>query len=129
MLIPTLPDIAMVEVKAHVASGRLAVHRIIEQKPIATCQNCQDEGVIYVSLLGAGPSKQPIGMSKPSTYLGGDGYAKRGWYQIERTASYPCPRCSGARQRVPAARSRRPEVDQAVMRLAEDKAPRPVGDL
>lgn len=98
MLIPTLPEIARMEAKAHAASGKLAVHRIIEQKPIAKCKNCQDDSLVYVSFLGAGPTKQPLGLSKPSTFVAGDGFVKQGWYEIERTVSYPCPNCGGYRQ-------------------------------
>jgi hypothetical protein len=127
MLIPTLPEIALAEIKAHMASGKLAVHRIVEAKPLAACQNCADDGLIYVSLLGAGPSKQPIGMSKPSTFFEGDGYAKKGWYLIDRTASYPCPKCSGLRVRQEQPARRRPEVQGAIAQLA-DRA-RPVGGL
>lgn len=99
MLIPTLPDQAMLEIRAHLASGKLAVHRVVEQKQISKCQNCQDDSVVYVSFLGAGPTKQPLGLSKPSTFVQGDGYAKRGWYEIERTVSYPCPTCALPRPR------------------------------
>jgi predicted RNA-binding Zn-ribbon protein involved in translation (DUF1610 family) len=99
MVIPTLSDQAMHEIRAHVASGKLAVHRIVEQKQIARCQNCQDDSVIYVSFLGAGPTKQPLGHSRPATFVQGDGYARRGWYEIERTVSYPCPACALAKPR------------------------------
>jgi hypothetical protein len=126
MLIPTLPEAALIDVRAHIASGRLVVHRIIEAKPLAQCTNCADDGVLYVSFLGAGPSKQPIGMGKPSTYFEGDGFGKKGWYLIERTASYSCPKCSG--QRVPQRQgTRRPEVPGMLHGLA-DRA-RPVGEL
>jgi hypothetical protein len=128
MLIPTLPELATIEVRAHVASGKLAVHRIVEPKPMAACSNCCDDGLVYISLLGAGPSKQPVTMSKPSTYFGGDGFGKKGWYLIERTASYPCPKCSG--QHVsPRPGTRRPEVPAAIGGLADAKRPRPVGEL
>jgi hypothetical protein len=126
MLIPTLPDIALSEVKVHTLSGKLAVHRIVEAKPLSACQNCADDGLVYVSFLGAGPAKQPIGTSKPSTYFQGDGYGKKGWYLIDRTVSYPCPRCSG--QRVPSRLgTRRPEAPAMLHGLA-DRA-RPVGEL
>jgi hypothetical protein len=126
MFIPTLPDLALAEIKAHISSGKLAVHRIVEPKPLAACQNCNDDGLVYVSLLGAGPSKQPIGTGKPSTYFEGDGFGKKGWYLIERTASYGCPKCSG--QRAPQRQgTRRPEVPGMLHGLA-DRA-RPVGEL
>ena len=127
MLIPELPEIAKAEVRAHVASGKLAVHRIVEAKPLAACPNCCDDGLVFVSLLGAGPAKQPIGTSKPSTYFEGDGYGKKGWYLIERTASYSCPKCSGARVMPVRPGMRRPDVQRAIAGLA-DKA-RPVGEL
>ena len=127
MIIPTLPDIARAEAKAHIASGKLAVHRIVSPKMAAECPNCQDDGLVFVSMLGAGPSKQPIGTSKPSTYVEGDGYAKRGWYLIERTVSYSCPMCSGPKARQARPGQRRAEVQDAVTRLAD--RPRPIGEL
>jgi hypothetical protein len=129
MLIPTLPDEALIEVRAHVAAGKLAVHRIVEARPLAQCQNCQDDGLVYVSLLGAGPAKQPIGTSKPSTYFPGDGYGRKGWYLIDRTASYPCPACSGQRVIPRRQVQHGPDVQAALAGLADAKRPRPVENL
>lgn len=86
-----LPDRAMSDVKAWVFQGKRAAHRCVEDKPLAACKNCQDEGLVYVSFLGSGPSQQPITMHKPSTYL--DLVDGKGWYLIENTTSYECPVC------------------------------------
>jgi len=88
MIIPRLPEIALAEIKAHQATRRLAVQRIVEPIPFPPCKNCMGDGVVYVSFLGSGPSKAPVTMHKPSTWF------ETGWYVIERTAAYPCPSCA-----------------------------------
>ena len=88
MIIPTLPQLALTEIKFHQATKRMAVQRILEPKILARCKNCMDEGAVFVSFLGTGPTQQPVTMHKPSTYV------ETGWYVIERTAAYPCPVCS-----------------------------------
>ena len=87
MIVPTLPNNALLEIKAHQVGGKIAVQRIVDPTPLARCKNCMDDGVVYVSFLGTGPTKQPVTPAHPSTYV------ETGWYVIERTAGYACPCC------------------------------------
>jgi hypothetical protein len=87
VIIPTLPNNALLEIRAHEVGRKIAVQRIVTPIPLAHCKNCMDDGVVYVSFLGTGPTKQPVTMAKPSTWV------ENGWYLIERTSGYPCPCC------------------------------------
>lgn len=88
MIIPSLPTLAIAEIKAHNQAKKIAVYRIVDPVENPACPNCMDEHIVYVSFLGTGPTKTPTTMMKPSTWV------DTGWYVIERTAAYPCPRCS-----------------------------------
>lgn len=90
MIIPALPNAAQLEVLAHQRTKKLAVYRIVSAVEDAVCRNCMDEGVVYVSFLGAGPTKAPITTKVPSTWV------EHGWYVIENTKAYPCPHCQKA---------------------------------
>jgi hypothetical protein len=87
VIIPRLPDKAELEIKLHRAQKKIAVQRIVDEIPLSRCRNCMDDGVVYVSFLGTGPTRQPVTMAHPSTWV------ENGWYLIERTAGYPCPLC------------------------------------
>ena len=92
---PYLPAEARSDIREWELAGKIAVHRVAESNPRALCQNCMDHGVIYVSYLGAGPTRQPITIKKPSTYIEPGELLKPGWYIITRTVTYICPHCKG----------------------------------
>lgn len=92
MILPTLPDAAKSDVRAWNATKRKAARRVIVGMGVdgLTCKNCAGLGEVYISFLGAGPTKAPVTSKKPSTHIDGEG-----WYLIEDTKGYPCPACSG----------------------------------
>ena len=90
MLIPSLPPEAIGKIAAWRNTGGIAFQRILETLPLQ-CKNCGDVEVVYVSFC----------KSERRTYIGGgvslwfegDESAPKGWYTIEATAGFPCPKC------------------------------------
>lgn len=97
---PYLPPEAVAQVKGWAAAKKIAVQRIVARRNGSECENCQDVGVVYVSFLGRGPTRTPITIKKPSTYVEADGQVRAGWYVIDHTLGYECPHCHG-RKRMP----------------------------
>jgi hypothetical protein len=129
MIVATLPDRAWKEIGAWVNSGKLAVHRIIQEKPLAHCKNCQDEGYVYVSYLGSGPSMQPVTTAVPCTWVDKSEMNGAGWYVIENTIAYECPRCHDLRIHPEHVSKPRPEVLRQLQKAAKEKRfPAPLQD-
>ena len=95
---PYLPPIARVEVQQHEAGKKLCVHRIVESHGDESCKNCAGEGIVYLSFLGAGPTRLPLPGTRPSTFVPASEKNGEGWFIIEKTSGYPCPHCQGVRQ-------------------------------
>lgn len=98
---PYLPQDAIDRIKLWQASKKVAVQRVVPVNYGAKCQNCQDHGVVYVSFLGSGPSRAPITIKHPSTYVEGNGKIMEGWYIIENTIGFVCPHCNGNPESIP----------------------------
>ena len=125
---PYLPPAAKIEVTQHERAGKLVVHRLVEGKEADACRNCAGEGLLYLSFLGAGPTKTPITNIKPSTWVEASERNGAGWYVIERTAAYPCPHCQGVRPTSLPGAHRTPETKQAMRELAVQLRAQPRGD-
>ena len=118
---PALPPQAREDVRLHLASGKVAVYRILPRQVGAECANCQGAGKVFVSFLGKGPWRSAFA-GKSSTYLLADEMGRAGWYEILRTIAYVCPRCQGGMQpRGPAVASR-PEIERSVDELTTQLA-------
>ena len=87
------------------AKGKPAFIRVFRQsEDPRDCKNCAGSGRIYVSYCAQGPWDAPSivfsgrGANKkamPMTWFDGDGIHYKGWYCIEETVPYDCPRCHG----------------------------------
>ena len=106
---PYLSKTAKFDVRQHEAQRKLVVHKVLESKE-GTCPNCAGEGIVYLSFLGAGPSKVPITTKAPSTFVEKSERNGEGWFVIERTQGYLCPACQGERPIPKSAAHRKPEV-------------------
>ena len=87
------------------AKGKPVFVRVFRQSEDGSdCKNCAGAGRIYVSYCAKGPWDAPSivfsgrGANKkamPMTWFDGNGIYYKGWYVIEETVPYDCPRCNG----------------------------------
>ena len=91
---PYLPREAQCEIRAWRASGKPVFIKAYERHDGA-CPNCQGNELLIVNLIHSGPYKSPPG--GVITWLDGVDEQREGWYRIEKTLTYPCPKCGGMR--------------------------------
>jgi hypothetical protein len=57
------------------------------------CPNCGGNGEIYMRLAERGPYSFVPGSKNAVTWYDGDGQFPKGWYVIQETMAFPCPKC------------------------------------
>lgn len=91
MLIPSLPPEALSKMALWRQQGGVCFQRIVEPLP-HQCQNCAGAEVVYVSFCRAGAHKYTGGGLE--LWFEGDQGVPGGWYKIEQTTTFPCPKCT-----------------------------------
>jgi hypothetical protein len=101
---PQYPPAARSEQKMWLASGgRRSVGVVVMTLTHdGDCRSCGGEGAVHMRMLANGPEDSPLTMMKPSTYI--EDEFRPGWWVIEETKSWSCPRCAG-RGREPGVRN------------------------
>jgi predicted RNA-binding Zn-ribbon protein involved in translation (DUF1610 family) len=91
---PYLPKEARSEIRGWRAGGKPVFIKAFERSEIeGVCPNCQGNEILIVNLIQSGPHKSPPG--GVITWLDGTDTVREGWYRIEKTLTYPCPKCGG----------------------------------
>lgn len=61
-----------------------------------SCTSCGGEGIVYLRFLKDGPTRSPKGNQVPSTWLASTPAIREGWWEIDKTEGFHCPRCNGS---------------------------------
>ena len=93
---PYLPPVAEQQVKAWERTGGpvfISALRRTETDSDA-CPNCGGVGGLYVYFMDKGWHESPSpNLQVVSKYFDGDGRYRKGWYNVSRVETYPCPHC------------------------------------
>jgi hypothetical protein len=93
---PYLPPAAEQQVKAWERMGGpvfIAALRRCESD-VDACPNCGGVGGLYVYFMDKGWHESPNpALTVVSKYFDGDNRFHRGWYNVSRVETYPCPHC------------------------------------
>lgn len=94
---PYLPDAASAMMKAWQKSGApvfISAMRRCESDTDA-CPNCGGIGGLYVYFMEKDRHDSPSpNLQVISKYFDGDGNIRRGWYNVSRVETFPCPHCA-----------------------------------
>ena len=60
---------------------------------IPTCPNCNGVGFVYLYLADAGPYPAPSAGNKVVKWYDGDGQFGKGWYTVDKSIGFLCPKC------------------------------------
>ena len=100
---PDLPIAAKEAIRKWRAEGEFnnTFYRVLQQKPMANCQNCGDAGFVMVSFTRAGPFENVPNhrIGETITWFDGNEEAGKGWYIISRTRSFDCQHCKKTTQK------------------------------
>ena len=75
--------------------GKPAILLAFARSTPLACENCNGVGAVYIRLCSHGPYNTPGGLGKVSTWFEGDGQFRKGWYIVEKTLGFVCPKCKG----------------------------------
>ena len=93
---PYLPPAAEQQVKAWERTGGpvfIAALRRCESD-VDACPNCGGIGGLYVYFMDKDRHDSPSpNLQVVSKYFDGDGRYRKGWYNVSRVETYPCPHC------------------------------------
>ena len=93
---PYLSEQAKQTAKEHRRQGKPVFVKAMQHYPgtAGYCKNCGGGGVIYLTMISAGPFKDVPAGKKSITWFDGDELNGKGWYIIDRTMTFPCQECA-----------------------------------
>lgn len=67
------------------------------ESDVDACPNCGGVGGLYVYFMDKDRHDSPSpNLQVVSKYFDGDGRYRKGWYNVSRVETYPCPHCANA---------------------------------
>lgn len=96
MASPVYPREALVQARAWAGARRIVGVVALPIAGAGSCNSCGGEGVVYMRFLKDGPTRLPRGTMEPSTWVASSPAVREGWWEIDRTEGFHCPKCGGS---------------------------------
>lgn len=97
IITPYLPNEALSAVQVHERTTKKPafVTAYVKSNNPDDCPNCQGIGFVMVKFCKSGPFFTPAAGTSVITWYEGSERFGAGWYIVEKTQGFPCPKCEG----------------------------------